>query len=55
MKKSFLLILSLFCILISVKDIYAQLANSNMRLITNRNDHFTSPLYSAVWGYIYEQ
>src|SRR5688572_4509817 len=31
--------------------LYSQLPNSNMSLIANKNDHFTSTLYSAVWGY----
>lgn len=31
--------------------VYSQLPNSNLRLLANRNDHFTSSMYSAVWGY----
>ncbi len=31
--------------------LYSQLPNSNMQLLANRNDHFTSTMYSAVWGY----
>ena len=47
MKKiNFLLIFFVFC-----GTLLSQLPNSNMSLITNRNDHFSSTLYSAVWGY----
>jgi len=30
---------------------FSQLANSNMSLLANKNDYFTSTMYSAVWGY----
>lgn len=47
MKK--VLYLSLLFLLINTS--YSQLANKNMRLLANKNDHFTSTEYSAVWGY----
>ncbi len=40
-----------FCFSLTV---YSQLATSNMRLRATKNDHFTSTLYSAVWGYTAE-
>lgn len=46
MKK--LILLAYFLITTAV---FSQLANSNMSLIVNRNDHFTPTLYSAIWGY----
>lgn len=47
MNKLFSLLLLLFL----TGSVYSQLANSNMSLLANRNDHFTSTMYSAVWGY----
>jgi len=50
MKKIYLLILTLV-LSINVHDSYSQLPNQNMYLLRNLNQHFTSTLYSAVWGY----
>ncbi|MCI0450178.1 MAG: choice-of-anchor B family protein [Chlorobi bacterium] len=43
--------LSIFILLLVSVSSYSQLPNSNMSLLANKNDHFTSTLYSAVWGY----
>lgn len=50
MKKILLLLLLIFTAL-NITQTYSQLSNKNMRLLANKNDHFTSTLYSAVWGY----
>lgn len=51
MKK--ILLFALFLItFVFTQSAFSQLGNSNMRLITNKNDHFTSTLYSAIWGYV---
>ncbi|MEO6694158.1 MAG: choice-of-anchor B family protein [Ignavibacteria bacterium] len=50
MKKIFLIIFTLI-ITITFQNSYSQLANQNMYLLRNLNEHFTSTLYSAVWGY----
>src|SRR5690349_15411781 len=50
--KKLRLVLALLLLVLSLSDVYSQLPNSNMHLISNRNDHFTSTLYSAVWGYV---
>ncbi len=46
MKKILLLILLLFS-----SNIFSQLANSNMTLLANRNQHIGGASYSACWGY----
>lgn len=53
MKKIFFPLLVLFSLLVFNNDGYAQLGNSNMTLIANKNDHPPSggALYSACWGY----
>jgi choice-of-anchor B domain-containing protein len=49
------MLLLLICVFYTfTSSVYSQLANSNMRLLANKNDHFTSTLYSAVWGYTAE-
>ena len=50
MKKIFLLAFVLVTI-ISSSNSFAQLPNQNMYLLRNLNEHFTSTLYSAIWGY----
>ncbi|MCB0729037.1 MAG: choice-of-anchor B family protein [Ignavibacteriae bacterium] len=50
MKKIFLLAFALVTI-ISSSNSFAQLPNQNMYLLRNVNEHFTSTLYSALWGY----
>ena len=50
MKKIFLLAFVLVTI-ISSSNSFAQLPNQNMYLLRNVNEHFTSTLYSALWGY----
>ncbi len=42
---------AIFICLILNAGLLAQLPNSNMNLLANRNDHFTSTMYSAIWGY----
>jgi choice-of-anchor B domain-containing protein len=42
---------TIFFLLLLNSVLMAQLPNSNMSLLANKNDHFTSTLYSAVWGY----
>lgn len=36
---------------LSFSDSFSQLANQNTYLLKNLNQHYTSTLYSAVWGY----
>jgi len=50
MKKIFLLAFALVSILSSGNS-YSQLPNQNMYLLRNLNQHYTSTLYSAIWGY----
>ena len=40
----------LFVFFIFTLPVFSQLPNSNMRLIANKNEHFTDQ-YSAIWGY----
>ena len=40
----------LFVLFIFTLPVFSQLPNSNMRLIANKNEHFTDQ-YSAIWGY----
>lgn len=42
---------AIFICLILNAGLLAQLPNSNMNLLANRNDYFTSTMYSAIWGY----
>ncbi|MDQ3194421.1 MAG: choice-of-anchor B family protein [Bacteroidota bacterium] len=48
--KNFILLLSLLFIL-SFQKSEAQLADKNMYLLKNLNQHYTATQYSAVWGY----
>jgi len=48
-KSSFVL---LFLFLFGISDAYSQLPNQNTYLLRNLNQHYTSTLYSAVWGYV---
>lgn len=50
MKKIYFLILALI-FSFSVENSYSQLPNQNMYLLKNLNQHFTTTLYSAIWGY----
>ncbi|HMQ68513.1 MAG TPA: choice-of-anchor B family protein [Ignavibacteria bacterium] len=50
MKKIFLSAFILIVIITSGRS-FAQLPNQNMYLLRNVNEHFTSTLYSAIWGY----
>ncbi|HMS65669.1 MAG TPA: choice-of-anchor B family protein [Ignavibacteria bacterium] len=50
MKKTILFLLIISFSVIS-KDSYSQLPNQNTYLLKNLNQHFTSTLYSAIWGY----
>jgi choice-of-anchor B domain-containing protein len=50
MKKTLYIFLSLLI----TSQLYSQLGNSNMRLLVNKNEHFNSTLYSAIWGYTAE-
>lgn len=43
--------LILFAYFLVTTAAFSQLANSNMSLLANKNDYFTSTMYSAVWGY----
>jgi choice-of-anchor B domain-containing protein len=50
--KKLQLVLALLLIILLHSEVYSQLANANMHMLANKNDHFTSTLYSAVWGYV---
>lgn len=39
-------------VVLSVSESYSQLPNQNTYLLRNLNQHYTSTLYSAVWGYV---
>ncbi len=39
-------------VIFSFTESRAQLGNSNMTLHANKNEHYTSTLYSACWGYV---
>jgi len=46
--------LYIFLLILLTCPLFAQLGNSNMRLLVNKNEHFSSTLYSAIWGYTAE-
>ncbi|MEO8665524.1 MAG: choice-of-anchor B family protein [Ignavibacteria bacterium] len=50
MKKLFALIFTL-AVFFQASDSFSQLPDQNMYLLKNLNQHFTSTLYSAIWGY----
>jgi choice-of-anchor B domain-containing protein len=48
---AFVLFFTLVLTLANANTAFSQLPNQNMYLLKNLNQHFTSTLYSAVWGY----
>ncbi|MBK8551006.1 MAG: hypothetical protein IPL53_08095 [Ignavibacteria bacterium] len=49
--KKVIITLVIFLSVIKVNDSFSQLPNQNMYLLKNLNQHYTSTLYAAVWGY----
>lgn len=49
--KKVIITLVIFLSVIRINDSFSQLANQNMYLLKNLNQHYTSTLYAALWGY----
>ncbi|MBV6477671.1 MAG: hypothetical protein HGGPFJEG_00413 [Ignavibacteria bacterium] len=46
------LIITFFLIISGLSESFSQLPNQNTYLLRNLNEHYTSTLYSAIWGYV---
>lgn len=49
--KKFLFAFAFILTLVNTNSSFSQLPNQNMTLLKNLNQHYTTTLYSAVWGY----